>query len=1507
MYTRERCFLLGLCLLGGVTFCLTAVDTEAQITATPDTNDKDIQRVQLLEAELQNDTTESRSAYTTKEVSAKTTNEIKKKPVMDFKARSDQKYQKPIVKDDDSRRPVNPDVPMTSSISPTTISMRTNQSSATTKIEDATDVTIPFLLHGAPIAAVTKATPMTNLRDMSNSTVKVTDKTTSSRGRALNISAPEPTNSLHANITDLSDVSMDEDDKEVEGGEYVAPHNETAISISSAEFSKKSECTYENYTYSIGEKIVRGCEEKCVCSENGITDCQPVCNDRFIKASEEIDKPYCRKHVTEEEPCCALLVCEPHSGNKKTDNETCMFGNKTVARKQRIEDGCSRICVCEDGGHLKCQPRCPPNETTTANQHDRCVTLASPSDPCCNITYCDVTLGDHEIKSENSTDLNVHLIDVKVLNSTAVKLQLSTKNPEDVVTEISQNSHVWSQRKIDKDGVISNLAPAHTYYIRVTEGSNTGPAIQVILPAEVMKTNVSEKTPDKNSCYYKGKSYKIGAEWYDDCVFYCVCLDNGSHVSNSCATIECPTDFGLDLLNPDCLDWETVDFDPKPPHCCPQEVQCRNNGSCNYKGVNYNNWSEIPANITGCENHCYCEMGNVKCQRACLPVPALPPSYLPCASDEATLTRNLNRSCCMEWTCNRSSSHGVNVTTAYPGPLATNIFDRQTIDNRLNNKSGTLKPSQEPEHSTFSLPEDPRTDKTQTDATVHGPPHYPMDPGYPTVPYSGPYNPDFISSHPTVENIFHLSPHTEKPTPTPKEKSKSKSDSKKPVEPVKPYKDAIDHFPGPFSPDRFPQKATSTLPRPVNENQHISNLLNTKKSQQKDHPTQLSSHSDAENIPPADFDEQLNNFTSEFSYQDSIPVKPDAIKPNIIVPTVPARKPTSNNPYVDMERPKPTPNRPAQDVQSTEQEILSDHLYHLINLQHPDSPIQLDHTLSQDHPSLYDQISSQKQPPNNRMPPGYFETPSSASKKTKPHIFAQKDENGQVTYHIHTPNIPHSPQQIEELLEYINQHHSKPGPFQHYPGQPAVTHNIPSGTPPRLPPHTDSQIPHSGFAHLNLPFAAQASNQSGQGHDNVYPGYPGNIPGFSAALPTDEITIQELEALDEHTVRVTFVIPQVFVGLHGRIELRYTSDRENHNLSTWRTQLYSLPNDLIERPHLEFELDNLQPSTEYKVKITVKLKNLTNSPTSKIYSVRTLDKLVNESILPPQIPVDTELQIVEVNSTWINVMWKKFTVYELEFIDGVQLRYKENDTHSKIYSTTPLIHRAVTNYVIENLKPSTTYEVGIYFIPFPGQATELWSEKTIEVTTSTEPDPYSFEVKVEIKTIKSTDVEVSWSGVPYPEDKYVNIYRAIYQSDTGKEDTSKFKIAKRDSHAKTLISDLKPGTRYRLWLEIYLTNGRIKKSNVQDFITKPGTVLAATVPQQAGKFTTLPLHEGDYYGPLVIVAIVASLAILSTLILLMMLMKRRTSSKADISPRKATSAYDNPSYKVELQQETMDL
>ncbi|KAI4473247.1 hypothetical protein M0802_016227, partial [Mischocyttarus mexicanus] len=252
--------------------------------------------------------------------------------------------------------------------------------------------------------------------------------------------------------------------------------------------------------------------------------------------------------------------------------ETCLFRNKTISRGERVEDGCSKICICETGGNLKCQPRCPPNETTSiANQHDRCVELTDPRDSCCTITLCDVTLGDHEIKTENSTDLSVNLTDVKVLNSTAIKLKLSGKNLDTVTIEISDDNHVWRQQKPDKAGIISNLEPARTYYVRVIELGRTGQAIQVSLPAEVIKTNVSEKMFDKNSCSHRGKSYKLGAEWYDECISFCVCAEGGKA---ECVTIQCPTDFGLDVLDPYCIDWETVpaNFVPKAPQCCPQDA-----------------------------------------------------------------------------------------------------------------------------------------------------------------------------------------------------------------------------------------------------------------------------------------------------------------------------------------------------------------------------------------------------------------------------------------------------------------------------------------------------------------------------------------------------------------------------------------------------------------------------------------------------------------------------------------------------------------------------------------------------------------------------------------------------------------------------------------------------------------------------------------------------------------------------------------------------------------------
>lgn len=111
--------------------------------------------------------------------------------------------------------------------------------------------------------------------------------------------------------------------------------------------------------------------------------------------------------------------------------------------------------------------------------------------------------------------------------------------------------------------------------------------------------------------------------------------------------------------------------------------------------------------------------------------------------------------------------------------------------------------------------------------------------------------------------------------------------------------------------------------------------------------------------------------------------------------------------------------------------------------------------------------------------------------------------------------------------------------------------------------------------------------------------------------------------------------------------------------STWEQQVLAPPNDLIATPQLHFELGNLLPDTTYSIMIKIQLRDLANAPQSPILTVRTLPISSPHTTLPPQIPVDSGLAVAEVNSTWARLTWRKFTEFELQFIDGVQLRYRE--------------------------------------------------------------------------------------------------------------------------------------------------------------------------------------------------------------------------------------------------------
>lgn len=61
----------------------------------------------------------------------------------------------------------------------------------------------------------------------------------------------------------------------------------------------------------------------------------------------------------------------------------------------------------------------------------------------------------------------------------------------------------------------------------------------------------------------------------------------------------------------------------------------------------------------------------------------------------------------------------------------------------------------------------------------------------------------------------------------------------------------------------------------------------------------------------------------------------------------------------------------------------------------------------------------------------------------------------------------------------------------------------------------------------------------------------------------------------------------------------------NSDPDTWEQQVLAPPDDIIATPELEFKLEGLTPNTEYKIKITVVMRDLDNSPVSQILTVKT--------------------------------------------------------------------------------------------------------------------------------------------------------------------------------------------------------------------------------------------------------------------------------------------------------------
>ncbi|XP_069993704.1 uncharacterized protein sas isoform X4 [Penaeus vannamei] len=405
---------------------------------------------------------------------------------------------------------------------------------------------------------------------------------------------------------------------------------------------------------------------------------------------------------------------------------------------------------------------------------------------------------------------------------------------------------------------------------------------------------------------------------------------------------------------------------------------------------------------------------------------------------------------------------------------------------------------------------------------------------------------------------------------------------------------------------------------------------------------------------------------------------------------------------------------------------------------------------------------------------------------------------------------------------------------------------------------------------------------------------PPSPPHFGAENSIAEPVVQ---ALDARTAQISFDTPPVYKGLPGELLVRFTSDPvANADPETWKQEILVPMGTIINHSQWNHVMTSLEPDTSYAMQVVLNVQGA-QPVTSPMFTYMTMAEATTPSTTTPlpRLDVNAELYATEVSKTTAKISWRRFNAYELQYIDGVQVKYAEKD--KLIPNISPLLHRDSNQMELRDLQPGTNYTVDLVFFTREDQTTQVSNTQPITFMTLPEEDPYEFEIEVRPGKVSSQTAELYYSGVPDPEEKYVNVFRAVYVREDERVDAQTFKIPKTGHEKKIFLSDLKPDVEYKVWLEAYLSNGRKKKSNVIAITTKAGE-LPKPEKSEVDPSTQADGQKDGYYAALVAVAIIAAIACVGFLGLLVILLRKQSHAKAHINSSRSNAAYDNPSYKT---------